>query len=211
MVQTKQFEFEWIPAKTVSDRVIIVLHGREDTLKPFRHIQSELKLPNFHFLLINGPKKRSKGYIWATLSYNKNPLLEESVQRLSRLINDLITQGWSAKNIFLLGFSEGAMIASETVLQYPKKLGGILAISGCLFLGPLKNNSVSKSASKTPWLMTHGKRDRIIPLKETKTKANRLKSIGLPIDWVELPKGHAIEPEIESKVIRRWFSEKLLL
>jgi alpha-beta hydrolase superfamily lysophospholipase len=58
---TSLFEHLWIPAASSErgsrhpGKVMIVLHGRGDSLDSFRDIQSELGLEGFDFLVLNAP------------------------------------------------------------------------------------------------------------------------------------------------------------
>ena len=56
--------------------------------------------------------------------------------------------------------------------------------------------------------MTHGHRDDILNIDETRYGVNKLKDAGLAIDWVELDKRHTFEEE-EYPIIRRWVRRQL--
>ncbi len=187
---------------------MIVLHGRGDSLRPFRSFNEELRIPEMNYLLLNAPRKFMNGFSW----YGEPPFQKNGVlkirQKLIALLGQLEAEGWESKNIFLFGFSQGCLVSADLALNYPKKFAGVVGISGYFHFFPRWRNHLSKSAVQTPWLMTHGHQDEILDINETRYGVNKLIDAGLDINWVELDKKHSFE-ENEYPLIRRWVREKL--
>lgn len=208
MITTDLFKHKFIPAKKKSDFLMIVLHGRGDSIRPFYDFDDELNIPEMNYLLLNAPRKFLDGYTW----YGEPPYQSNGVikirEKLFDLLNDLENQGWDSQKIFLFGFSQGCLISADIGMNYPKKLGGVVGISGYFNFYPRWKNNLSQDAKKTPWLFTHGHQDDILPLEETKYGVEKLKGAGLKVDWVEMDKDHSLKDE-EYPIIRRWVREKL--
>lgn len=208
MITTQLFKHKFIPAKKKSDKLMIVLHGRGDSIRPFRAFDDELKISEMNYLLLNAPKKFLDGYTW----YGEPPYQKDGVLRIREkifdLLNELEAQGWKSENIFFFGFSQGCLISADIGLNYPKKLGGVVGISGYFHFFPRWKSELSPDASKTPWLFTHGHQDDVLPLAETKFGVEQLKKAGLHVDWVEMDKEHVLE-ETEYPMIRKWVREQL--
>ncbi|WP_374034180.1 alpha/beta hydrolase [Bdellovibrio bacteriovorus] len=208
MITTTLFKHKFIPAKRKSDFLMIVLHGRGDSIKPFFSFDEELNLPEMNYLLLNAPRKFLDGYTW----YGEPPYQANGVmkirEKLFDLLNDLENQGWDSKKIFLFGFSQGCLISADVGLNYPKKLAGVVGISGYFNFYPRWRNNLSLDAKKTPWLFTHGHQDDILPLEETKYGVDKLKDAGLKVEWVEMDKDHSLKDE-EYPIIRRWVRDQL--
>lgn len=208
MIQTDLFKHKFIPAKKKSDYLMIVLHGRGDSIRPFYHFDDEMKLPEMNYLLLNAPRKFLDGYTW----YGEPPYQGHGVMKIREkifdLLNELENQGWKSENIFLFGFSQGCLISADIGLNYPKKLGGVVGISGYFNFYPRWRNNLSMDAKSTPWLFTHGHQDDILPLEETKYGVKKLKDAGLDVEWVEMEKDHSLKDE-EYPIIRRWVRDKL--
>lgn len=208
MIHTEYFKHKFIPAKKNSDVLMIVLHGRGDSITPFLEFDDELHVPELNYLLLNAPRKFLDGYSW----YGEPPYQHQGVikirEKLFNLLNDLEVQGWKSEKIFLFGFSQGCLISADIGLNYPKKLGGIVGISGYFNFYPRWKNNISLDAKKTPWLFTHGHQDDVLPLEETKYGVEKLKSAGLRVDWVEMEKDHSLKDE-EYPIIRKWIRQKL--
>lgn len=208
MITTTLFTHKFIPAKRKSEYLMIVLHGRGDSIKPFFSFDEELNLPEMNYLLLNAPRKFLDGYTW----YGEPPYQANGVmkirEKLFDLLNDLEIQGWDSKKIFLFGFSQGCLISADVGLNYPKKLAGVVGISGYFNFYPRWRNNLSLDAKKTPWLFTHGHQDDILPLEETKYGVDKLKDAGLKVEWVEMDKDHSLKDE-EYPIIRRWVRDQL--
>lgn len=208
MIQTDHFRHKFIPAKKKSNFLMIVLHGRGDSIKPFYSFDDELNIPEMNYLLLNAPRKFLDGFTWyGEPPYQKNGVLRIR-EKLFDLLNDLEIQGWRSENIFLFGFSQGCLISADIALNYPKKLAGVVGISGYFNFYPRWRNNLSFEAMKTPWMLTHGHQDDILPLGETKYGVDKLKGAGLDIDWIEMEKEHSLEEE-EYPIIRQWVRSKL--
>lgn len=208
MITTELFKHKFIPAKKKSEFLMIVLHGRGDSIDPFTDFDKELKLPEMNYLLLNAPRKFLDGYTW----YGEPPFQKNGVlkirEKIFDLLNDLSNQGWKSENIFFFGFSQGCLISADIGLNYPKELAGVVGISGYFNFYPRWRNSISPEAKKTPWLFTHGDKDDVLPLDETKFGVEKLKDAGLKVDWVEFQKDHSLKDE-EYPVIRKWVRERL--
>jgi phospholipase/carboxylesterase len=208
MIQTDLFKHKFIPAQKKSDYLMIVLHGRGDSIRPFASFDDELKVPEMNYLLLNAPRKFMDGYTW----YGEPPFQKNGVlkirEKIFDLLNDLENQGWKSENIFLFGFSQGCLISADIGMNYPKKLAGVVGISGYFNFYPRWRNSISADAIKTPWLFTHGHQDDVLPIAETKYGVEKLKDAGFKVNWVEMDKDHTLKEE-EYPIIRRWVKDQL--
>lgn len=196
------------PGPAQSKPLLIVLHGRGDTMAPFTELQEELQLPELSLLLINGHRTLGDGFAWCSLNPSRGAGLLKSRNLLTELIHELIAAGWNQKNIFLFGFSEGAIVASDFVMNTDLQIGGLISVSGCINLGPNWETHIREAARKVPILMTHGWDDDILPLEDTLIQAQQLEAAGLNIDWRTFTKGHDFEDPKELKIIRNWLIQQ---
>lgn len=206
MVVTDLFKSEFIPAQRTSERLMVVLHGKGDSIKPFLQFDEELQIPDMNYLLLNAPKKYLDGYSW----YGDPPYQKEGVLRIRvkmiQLLKELEELGWKSENIFLFGFSQGCLVSADLALHYPKRLGGVVGISGYFHFFPRWKRNL-KDNRRTPWLFTHGRRDDVLPIEDTKFGVEKLRSAGLKVDFVETQKKHVLE-EDEYPIIRQWVRSK---
>jgi phospholipase/carboxylesterase len=207
MIQTDLFKSKFIPARKTSERLMIVLHGKGDSIRPFRYFDEEMGVPEMNYLLLNAPKKFLDGYSWyGDPPYERGGVLKVR-EMLLKLLVELEMQGWKSENIFLFGFSQGCLVSADIGMNYPKRLGGIVGISGYFHFYPRWRQQLSKDALKTPWMFTHGVQDDVLSYHETKHGVKKLRDAGFKVDWVELEKDHVLTDE-EMPLIRRWVRDQ---
>ncbi len=113
---------------------------------------------------------------------------------LTKLI-ELVQQDYKIKSdkIWLMGFSQGAMMALYVGLRLPSEIGGIIGFSGAM-LAP--ERLATEITTKPPCLLIHGKKDEIVPFQALELAEAVLKNNGVATQAVaEDDIGHEISPE----------------
>lgn len=208
MVTTQLFRSHFIPSIKPSKKLMIVFHGRGDSMHPFKDFQRELNLKDMNFLLLNAPRKFLRGYSW----YGEPPYEAQGVikirEKVFQLLAELEELGWSSSDIFLLGFSQGCLVSADVGLHYPKKLAGVVGVSGYFHFFPRWRSRLTTQAKRTPWLFTHGRKDDVLKIEETKLGVQKLLSEGLRVAWFESEKKHVF-CEKDYPVIRGWIRRQM--
>ena len=206
--ETDLFDHKFIPAKKKSSKLMVVLHGRGDSLKPFRFFDEEIKVSDINYLLLNANRRYLTGFSW----YGEPPFQAQGViksrQRLFELLSDLEKNGFPSRNIFLLGFSQGALMCSDLGMHYPKKFAGIISVSGYFHFFPKWKSVLTKDALKTPWLFTHGDKDDVLDWQSAWFGVQKLREAGISCDWHLFQKKHVFN-EDDYKVIRQFVRERI--
>lgn len=95
---------------------------------------------------------------------SNEPGLSSALGVIESLVVDLIGRGWPAHKILLLGFSQGACLASEFAIRHPRRYGGVLALSGGLIGAPgTVWDNVTTSLDGTPVFLGCSDVDSHIP------------------------------------------------
>lgn len=132
--------------------------------------------------------------------------MNQSASVIRKLIADQLNDGFRFEQIFLAGFSQGGVMALHTALATPEKLGGIIALSGCL---PFVDPDSPKLDRKTPIFMGYGQFDPIILPKWVKMSEEWLLAKGyLHLSIHQYPMEHSISVE-EIKDIGFWISQQV--
>ncbi len=206
-------DHSWINASSAipdeDQYLTIVLHGRGDSLDSFVSIKEELKIPEMNYLLVNAPRAYDAGFSWYAFEPNQKPGILKSRSKLSMLLEELALLGWPPRKIFFYGFSQGALMSCDLVMFGPHAFAGVVAISGYIYFFEDWKKSLKASAFQTPWLVTHGLQDDLLPIEETREQLEKLKGVGLPIVWKEFMKDHEIDLNIETQFIRKWMKSKM--
>lgn len=206
-----------IPAK----KTVIWLHGLGADGNDFVPIVPELKLPaslGVRFLFphapimpvtINSGYQMRAWYDIVSLSLDQHidqTSMTKSVRLIGQIIEQEINRGIAIENIMLAGFSQGAVIALMTALFYPKRLAGIIALSGYL---PMMNEALAKTSpvnKSIPIFMGHGTEDGVVPLNLGKAAYLTLQAAHYNVSWHSYPMAHAVCME-EIQDLSRWLQE----
>lgn len=194
---------------------IIWLHGLGADGNDFAPIVPELKLSSTRFIfphapimpvtINNGYKMRAWYDIYdAALAAKVD---ENGIAKSKMVLESLIAReeerGVASEKIILAGFSQGAVIALVTGLGYPKRLGGIMALSGFLPIADKILTDASQANKSTPVFIGHGTDDPILPFELGEATAQLLKNMHYPVTWKSYPMGHSVCAE-EIGDIREW-------
>ncbi len=121
--------------------------------------------------------------------------IHRSAAAITALIEHEMARGIAANRIVLAGFSQGSAIALHTGLRYPKRLAGIVALSGYLPLAESLAVERSFANTDTPILMCHGNMDPVVPIQRGEASRDRLSSLGYRVQWQSYPMEHSVHPQ----------------
>ena len=198
------------------------LHGQgadsEDLTSLFRHLEQSREL-GLRYVAPNAPMRRLQalegrlGRAWYDVAEADSPdpdpeSLSESVTLINSLLENEAEAGRPAERTVVGGFSQGGALALNAALQFPQKLAGIVVLSGELLQPETLAQRIHPANAATPILMIHGEEDPLIPLHEAESNRDRLRSLGLPVEWHSLPLGHEISLETIG-LIDQWLLARL--
>jgi len=199
---------------------VIWLHGLGSDGYHFADIIPKLGLPQnaaIRFLFPNAPIKPISVYdgkemrAWCDLTFmedgvsydleNKPDIkgIEESSKLVAELVDVEIEKGIKSENIFLIGFSQGAVVALYTATHYPKKLAGAACLSSHFPIMPLDGIN-----AKIPIFFGHGTHDNFVPIALNEKTYEFFKSNGNPIERHTYHNMHHTVCLEELKAIGKW-------
>ncbi len=200
----------WPALETDSRKLLIVLHGRGDSAEGYHWLPEALGIDEFNFLFLNAPDPYQLGFSWYPVAPNQGPGILRSRQLLFDLLDKIQNKcGLRSTEIFLFGFSQGCLMSLDTVLRYPKVLGGAVGASGFVFFLEEYPKALSPVASLQHIMVNHGPADPMLPFEKTKAQIIRLQNMGLSIDWREYDKEHSIDHNLEIHDIKAFFRRLL--
>jgi phospholipase/carboxylesterase len=118
-----------------SDAAVIMVHGRNATPENILDLVGRLQRPR---LTCFAPA--AAGRSWYPESFladpaRNEPYLTSALAAVDDLVRSLVDNGCPQDRIVLLGFSQGACLASEYAYRHPLRYAGLVAFSGGL-IGP---------------------------------------------------------------------------
>jgi len=183
---------------------IIAMHGRGADEKDLAPVVLALEIPDLLLVTPRAPFAFPYGgYAWYELGQDGVPAPETfqtSVGLIRKFIEE-IKVGYPAdpKQVVLLGFSQGTMMAYATALVNPSMFRGIAALSGYV---PYRSNSPLR-LSGFPVFISHGSNDPIIPVRLGRETAKLLMDAGASVTYHEYLMGHEIR-EDTIRDLKQW-------
>lgn len=192
------------PEKTANAPMIILLHGYGSNEQDIFDLKDNFPA-KYIIVSARAPFTVSRnGYQWFGIgvvnssSNVENEQLASSSKLLTRFINQVANKYHADKgNIYVMGFSQGAMMSYEIGLSNPGMLKGIGVLSGRI-LPSLKVKIHNIPALKNLKIfISHGTADDRISFKEGKESYEYLKSLGLnPEFHAYTGMGHTITNQV---------------
>jgi len=134
--------------------------------------------------------------------------IRASIGLLGELIEREIARGVPAANVLLAGFSQGGAIVLSGGIRYPKKLGGIVALSTYLPMAEKTDTEASAENRGLPIFMAHGMLDPTIPHALGAMSRDYLLQRGFAVEWHAYQMAHQVCAE-EIADLRRWIATRL--
>jgi phospholipase/carboxylesterase len=89
------------------------------------------------------------------------------------------------------GFSQGAMLATDTVLRTSRPFGGLAVLSGTL-ISHGEWSPLMSARRGLPVLQSHGRADPVLPFEVAEQLRAELVAAGLPVEFIPFNGGHGI-------------------
>ncbi|HLV24648.1 MAG TPA: alpha/beta fold hydrolase [Moheibacter sp.] len=182
--------------------LLLLIHGygsNEEDLFSFAE-----DLPDeFHVISVRGIHTLApEMYAWYEIDFinmekfNNVPQGIESRNKLVEFIDEIIsTKNLDKENIWVFGFSQGAILSYAMALNFPEKLQHIACLSGYLepdFTGQI---DVRIDYSHLDFFISHGSEDAVIPVEWARKAKPLLDQLGIKNEYHEYPSGHGIIPQ----------------
>ncbi|MEI7704010.1 MAG: phospholipase [Deltaproteobacteria bacterium] len=154
------------------------------------------------------------GHSWFDIDFGEYPpridldhMLESRDAILGFIAEAASAYGADPTRTWLVGFSQGAAMASACALHRPDLLRGIAAHSGriprmLVPQGPLPG------LAGFPVLWQHGNGDPVVPVEFGREARDLLGGLGADVDYCEYPIGHEISEESAGDLVR-WLSARI--
>jgi len=119
----------------------VLLHGRGRTPEEMIEVAGKLGLEGVRWLAPRAPSGSWYPHrFMRELDWNE-PQLSGAIETCDRMVNEVSEEGrLGPDRLVVVGFSQGACVATEYALRHPGKVGAIVVFTGCL-MGPPEENS----------------------------------------------------------------------
>jgi phospholipase/carboxylesterase len=201
------------PAKrTNKTPVLIMLHGYGANESDLFDIAKTFDTRFITFSLRAPIEIQGESFCWFNLirhegmpfTYDYKEVKEASQKVLSFISNACKAYHVDSTQVFLMGFSQGAMLSYDLALNAPKKIKGVAALSGKMMEEDKTLKTNWDQATKVKFFIGHGKSDNTIKMEEANKAIQFLKSknvIDVTYKQYEMP--HTISGD-ELNDMRAW-------
>jgi len=167
--------------KTGKIPVLIFLHGYGSNEADLFELSKTMD-PRFITFSLQAPVRLSEeGYCWYAMDflpdqkfkYDYEQVKDSRQKILSFISNACKAYKLDSTQVFLLGFSQGAIMSYEIAFFAPSKIKGVMALSGRVLEETKLLKTDLPKLTKVSFFIAHGNSDNIIKIEESQ-KANAL-------------------------------------
>jgi len=183
--------------------LLLLLHGYGSNEEDLFSFASEL--PQDHYVIsVRAPYDlQPYGHAWYAIhfdadenKFSDNVQAKQSVELIAGFIDEIVKQyPIDAKNVTLIGFSQGAILSYATALTYPEKVAKVVALSGYFNQEIMPEVIDTKAISHLKFFVSHGSVDQVIPVEWARKAKPALENLGLEVEYHEYPVGHGVAPQ----------------
>ncbi|MEN9239221.1 MAG: hypothetical protein Q6J68_00525, partial [Thermostichales cyanobacterium SZTDM-1c_bins_54] len=163
--------------------------------------------PQFYVVSVRGPYDYGwGGYSWFDLQITTQGLwvntqmAAHSRQALAELRQDLLNRyRLDPQRLYLLGFSQGAMLALSLLLHQPHNWAGVVAMSGALLPELCPQPRDPDAVGGKPIVLIHGEQDQVVPLLYAEMSRDYLQDYNL--SYYTYRMGHEVSAASLERVI----------
>ncbi|MEX0845540.1 MAG: dienelactone hydrolase family protein, partial [Balneolaceae bacterium] len=194
--QSTQIAEGGIPSSE-ADAAMIMIHGRGATAPSIIGLASEFDTNTK--LTLRAPQ--ANGHTWYPYSFMENteknePGLSSGLQKIFDMVQELKSEGFSEDQIYFLGFSQGACLASEFVARHPAKYAGLIALSGGLIGDSVNPANYSGDLDGMPVFMGCSDVDPHIPKERVNGSEEVFRKLGAKVTKKLYPgMGHLVNED----------------
>lgn len=201
--------------KLDTNPLLLLLHGYGSNEEDLFSFASELP-EEYYIVSARAPYDLAYGsYAWYAINFDadQNKFSDNNQAIISRdivagFIDELVSNyPIDAKNVTLIGFSQGTILSYAVALSYPEKVQRVVAMSGYINPEILEKNYLKNSFSNLQLFASHGTADQVIPVEWGRKAIPFLENLGINVTYKEYPIGHGVSPQ-NFNDFKNWLSKK---
>jgi len=184
------------------DKAIVFIHGWKGNKNSFESLSSILSIDNANWFFPQGPYKldsKGKKYSWSYQHDNGSWEYKEPIFLLKNFLNDNILSKVDSKSVFFIGFSQGATVCYDFILQLDYPWGGDFPVAGFTRYFE-KDFKINKNQIKTPIIIGHGKSDQVVPILSSDKIYEYLHKNKFNVSYEKFNGGHKISINYLKKI-----------
>jgi predicted esterase len=166
---------------------VVLLHGRGASAEDILGLAQDFDLPDLAYLAPEAAEHTWYPYSFLSPIEQNQPWLDSALKVVGETVQRAITAGIERQKVAIVGFSQGACLATEFVARNAARYGGLVAFTGGLIGPPGAKFVYSGELAGTPCFLGAGDRDPHVPWKRVEESAAVLTSLGAVITLRRYP------------------------
>ncbi len=170
----------------------------------------------FLIISVRAPNTLGPGsYAWFEVNFTpQGPVIkpEQAVashKMLITFLKEAITAyNADPKQVYLMGFSQGAIMSASIALIQPELVAGAVLMSGRIPPEIRTHIASHERLSGLPLLVVHGTADMVLPIRYGRDSRELLSSLPVQLTYHEYPMGHEVSQESLSDVTT-WLTKQV--
>lgn len=202
-----EFSLEFVTRKPKNNRskppLLIMLHGygsnEQDLFSFAEELPDELLI-----ISVRAPLSMGFGsYAWYTIHLDQGsdkfsdiPEAKNALKLIDAFIDE-ITRAYEVdeNNIFLMGFSQGAILSMAYALNHPDKIRYVTALSGYVNQELIQKPFETGAFKNLEFFISHGTVDQVIPVEWARQSPGFFDRLKIRYSYQEYPVGHGVAPQ----------------
>jgi len=196
--------------------LVVMVHGYGSHENDLFGLKDYLS-PDVHYVSVRAPISLGFGsFAWYPINFDNLGKKEsdtiqaaESRDLLMRFIKEYkAANNLNDNPVWLLGFSQGAILSYGLALSYPEQFKCVMPLSGYILKEIVPAKFKENSFKEMSLFISHGKEDDVIPIEAPRKGLVFLEQLQINHLYREYKQGHGIGPENLAD-LKTWFFKEL--
>jgi len=195
--------------------LLVLLHGIGADEDDLASIAPELD-PRFMVVSLRAPRPYHTGFAWFDIQWRADGTIVPNVAQARETLAELVRWieaaparlGTDPARLYVLGFSQGAMMALGLLRTIPERLAGVVVLSGRFSDEVFPATAQPDAVARVPLFVAHGARDDVIPVASGRAIRDAFQPMTRDFTYHEYPIPHAISAD-EIRTIGAWLTQRL--
>jgi phospholipase/carboxylesterase len=195
--------------------LLVLLHGigaDENDLLPLARVLD----PRLTVVSLRAPRHYQVGYAWFHIDWTADGSVVPDLAQARETLDDLVRWvaaaparlGTDPSRLYLLGFSQGAMMTLGVLGTKPELLAGVIALSGRNTDRLFETVATSDAIARVPLFVAHGAYDDLLPVANGRAIRDRLQPLVCDFSYGEYAVAHGIADD-ELRDVAAWLRDRL--
>jgi phospholipase/carboxylesterase len=166
---------------------VVLLHGRGASAEDILGLAQDFDLPDLAYLAPEAAEHTWYPYSFLSPIEQNQPWLDSALKLVGETVERATTAGIERQKVAIVGFSQGACLATEFVVRNATRYGGLVAFTGGLIGPPGAKFAYSGDLASTLSFLGAGDRDPHVPWKRVEESAAVLSDLGAAVTLRRYP------------------------